>query len=130
VLVIIGGETLWSRLGRGRQTQWHHQLDSRWGAGRVRQGDWCSLSRPTAARWAVSGLALTLTLFSMAYWIPVQSSYARLLPATHFSFLHILRDLPYRGASFVVSTYAAPVSSFTGQWAYYDPKMSSGNVRL
>ena len=75
-------------------------------------------------------IPLALTLFSMAYWIHLQSSYARLLPATHFSFLHILRDLPYRGASFVVSTYAAPVSSFTGQWAYYDPKISSGNVML
>jgi len=130
VMVIIGGQPLWRQLRSGRQTPWQQQLDSRWGAGRVRQGVWCSLSRPTAIRWAVSGLALSLTLFSIAYWIHLQSSYARLLPATHFSFLHILRDLPYRGASFVVSTYAAPVSSFTEQWAYYDRMISSGNVML
>ena len=82
-------------------------------------------------RGAALGLASFFLLGMMGiYWIGMQGVYLRLLPPDHYSFLKILSKPPYRGASFVVDTYAAPVAAFTGQWAYFDPEISSGIILL
>src|SRR5262249_4179376 len=43
-----------------------------------------------------------------------------LLPPTEFMFIRQLASPPFRGSSFAVNTYAAPVFTYTGEWAYYD----------
>ncbi|MEW5911520.1 MAG: hypothetical protein AB1814_03130 [Thermodesulfobacteriota bacterium] len=59
-------------------------------------------------------------LFFGAYWVNVQIASISLMPPDHLSFLHKLAQPPYRGASFVTNTYAAPISYATRQWAYLD----------
>jgi hypothetical protein len=42
----------------------------------------------------------------------------------------MLGEEPYKGASFVVDNYGGPVTSYTGEWAYFDPRFSEGEVTL
>lgn len=71
--------------------------------------------------YAAPVLAAALLAASCLYWIGVQAAYFQLFPPTYAAFLKKLADAPYRGASFVSSTYAAPVAVQTRQWAYLDP---------
>jgi hypothetical protein len=71
--------------------------------------------------YAAPVLAAVLLAASCLYWIGVQAAYFQLFPPTYAAFLKKLAEAPYRGASFVSSTYAAPVAVQTGQWAYLDP---------
>lgn len=90
-----------------------------------------SKSSGASVRGAALGLASFLLLGMMGvYWIGMQGIYLRLLPPDHYSFLKTLSKPPYRDASFVVDNYAAPVAAFTGQWAYFDPEISSGIIVL
>jgi hypothetical protein len=66
--------------------------------------------------------SLALIMFS-ALWIQIQISYIKLLPANHYSFLKKLSEYPYKGKSFIVNNYAAPVAYFTMQWAYMDTNL-------
>jgi hypothetical protein len=75
-------------------------------------------------------LAGALTMYLSGFWIYLQASYVQLLPPTHFAFLSMLSEAPFARSSFAVNEYAAPVAAFTGQWAYYDPKISDGQVQL
>lgn len=70
--------------------------------------------------------AAVVAAFVCIYWAVLQTTYVRLLPPDHFSFLKTLRQPPYQGKSFVVTTYAAPVAAMTGAWAYFDPLMTTG----
>ena len=63
------------------------------------------------------------------YWCVLQANYVGLLPPDHYAFLHDLSREPYRGQSFVVNNYAAPVAAMTGSWAYYDPMISGGSIK-
>lgn len=88
---------------------------------------------PLAGALVVGALGLFLT----GYWLHAQTYYARQFPPTHYSFLKQLREAPYAGETFVVSTYAAPVAWQTQQWAYFDPvfgqdavTLENGNVKL
>lgn len=69
---------------------------------------------------AVGACAL---LFLVFYWTSVQTAHIRLLPPTHAAFMRQLASPPYRGTSFAVDTYAAPVSVYTGEWAYFDTRL-------
>jgi hypothetical protein len=51
----------------------------------------------------------------------VQATYAVRLPGNRFAFLQQLRKPPFKGATFVANTYAAPIATMTGNWAYFDP---------
>jgi hypothetical protein len=76
--------------------------------------------RPAVVRPAVSLLlSLFMILLSAAFWANAQAAYLRALSAD-YSFLRLLARPPYRGATFVSNTYSAPVSYFTGAWAYAD----------
>jgi hypothetical protein len=79
--------------------------------------------RAVALRTAAVCAALPLVL-GLAFWAKMQTTYAQLLPATHFTFMKRLAEPPFRGASFAASTYAAPVFAFTGQWAYFDTRLA------
>jgi len=75
------------------------------------------------------GGVILLTLFSGA-WIALQITYWSAIPATHYSFLHLLNKAPFRGKTFVVDTYPAPISEETRSWAYAESSIFSGQLRL
>ena len=79
---------------------------------------WQSYAGSTFAALA-AGTAAALVI----YWAILQSAYVAWLPPTHYAFLKSLAAPPYRGASAVVDNYAAPVAAYTGQWAYFDPRL-------
>jgi hypothetical protein len=66
-----------------------------------------------------------LVIFQALFWVTLQATHARLLPATHFAFIKQLARPPFRGASFAVDTYAAPIYAYTGQWAYFDTRLGA-----
>lgn len=66
-------------------------------------------------------LVNAVVLFVLWLWLGIQYSHMNRLPFNHFDILQRLDSSPFKGASFVVSTYAAPVGVQTGQWAYLDP---------
>ena len=70
------------------------------------------------------GCALLLSI----YWLGLQNFYYRHLPPDHFAFLKTLELPPFKGSSFVVDTYAAPIAVATGQWAYFDYKIGGANI--
>jgi hypothetical protein len=70
-----------------------------------------------------SYLAITLFLLMLSLWLGLQYSLIHKLPPTHLSILEKLSSYPYKDSSFIVNTYAAPVSVQTGQWAYMDPNI-------
>jgi len=95
-------------------------------------GEWRHLHcvEGSAAR-VLSGIAcLVLLVAVLGVYGRTQITMAKLLPSTHYSFLEMLGEEPYKGASFVVDNYAGPVASYTGEWAYFDPRFSEGDVRL
>jgi hypothetical protein len=79
-------------------------------------------------RSSIAAVAVLLALFLVGYWFLVQARYVSWLPPDHYAFLKKLAHPPYRGASFVVNNYAAPVAAYTGEWAYFDPGISAGFV--
>jgi hypothetical protein len=79
----------------------------------------------------VTLLASVLVVCFAVSWLALQKTYLKLLPPTQFAFMTQLREPPYAGAPFVVSTYAAPAAVLTGQWAYYaTPVRSGATLRL
>jgi len=66
---------------------------------------------------------LLLAIFSFGftgfYWVNTQVYYINSIPPNNSVHLNLLRD-KYQGKSFVVNTYAAPVSVMTDHWSYYD----------
>jgi hypothetical protein len=76
------------------------------------------------ARSSLGGISLLLVLILPAYWLLVQVRYLDWMPPRHYAFLKDLAQPPFRGASFVVNNYAAPVAAYTGGWAYFDPAIS------
>jgi hypothetical protein len=76
----------------------------------------------------VASIEVAMTLASAAavmmisaFWATTQATYIKWIPADEYDFLTLLDKPPFKGASFVVNNYAAPVAVTTGQWAYYDP---------
>lgn len=74
--------------------------------------------------------SLGLAGYFLVYWMGLQVGYIQLFPNDCFAFMKMFREAPYRGSSFVVNTYAAPIFTFTGQWAYYDPEIGKGKLTL
>jgi hypothetical protein len=73
-------------------------------------------------------LAMALFVGMAGYWVQLQAAYVRLLPPTHYSFLKRLAEPPFRGATFVVGGYGAPIAAATRNWAYLEEKLASGKV--
>ncbi len=90
-----------------------HHLAATWRAWRVGK-HFFTTAAETLMAVAVFGV-------TVAYWVALQSVYFKLLPPDYFSFLRILKEAPFKGASFAVNTYAAPIAVATGTWAYFDP---------
>jgi hypothetical protein len=75
------------------------------------------------------GAAVLLALL-VWYWAAMQFRYFQLLPPDNYHFLKRLEEPPYRGKSFIVSNYAAPIAAATGQWAYLHEGLSTGNLPM
>jgi hypothetical protein len=79
----------------------------------------------------VGTLAVTGSLAALLgiAWIHTQLTYSAQLAPSQFTFLQTLARPPYAGSSFVINNYAAPVSTYSGEWAYYDPVIGGGVTR-
>ena len=106
-------------------------------AGRQSTSLWVGRRMETSTAYCVgtrartpSDLCLVLSWRCWECMAGTQIILAKLLPSTHYSFLEMLGEEPYKGASFVVDNYAGPVASYTGEWAYFDPRFLEGDVRL
>jgi hypothetical protein len=71
-----------------------------------------------------------LLVFLFGYWGHVQTTYVSTLPPSYGAFLRILREPPLLGASIVSNTYAAPMATMTGRWAYMDTVLGTNQVSL
>lgn len=83
------------------------------------------------AKFGMLGTGVLASLVAVVcgyFWISMQMTYLRLLPPDHYSFLRKLAEPPFKGASFVTNTYAAPVAAFTGRWAYFHVGLSKGKL--
>jgi len=69
-------------------------------------------------------------LLMLAIYGATQLSLVKALPPDHYSFLPLLGMAPYRGKSFVMDNYAAPVTTYTGEWAYFDPQFPARELLL
>jgi hypothetical protein len=78
--------------------------------------------------YSFAGVSTLLVTFLAGYWFLLQVSYVKWMPPNHYAFLKMLSKEPYRGASFILNNYAAPVAAYTGQWAYLDTVISHGYV--
>jgi hypothetical protein len=76
-------------------------------------------SRTTAIRL----LCVAVLAILGVYWLGMQAMYVSLLPADHYAFLRLLREPPFRGATFVTNGYAGPIAAATGNWAYLDENL-------
>jgi len=65
--------------------------------------------------------ATCLSLFFVGYWIHLQSQYIKLFPHDRFTFMTLLREPPFKGASFIANSYPLPTYTYTGEWAYAWP---------
>ena len=75
-------------------------------------------------------VSLTLAGYFLVYWSVLQVRCLELVPYNRLAFMKMLGEPPFRGSSFVVNTYAAPVFLFTGKWAYYDSEIEKGRQEL
>ncbi len=97
---------------------------------------WITVPRPGASggsastRWG--GLvALLLLLHAVVFWLGRQSAYMALMPPDGGRVFQQLAQPPFRGKSFVVNSYGAPVATATGSWAYIDQRLvNSGHYKL
>lgn len=70
----------------------------------------------------------SLFLLMISLWLGMQYSLLNKLPPTHFSVLERLSVSPYKDASFIVNTYAAPIAIQTGAWAYMDLEIAKAII--
>ncbi len=69
----------------------------------------------------VLALSVLMLVLGSVYWARVQSVYVSALPPTDYLFARQLARPPYKGATIVSNNYAAPITYYTGTWAYEDP---------
>jgi hypothetical protein len=87
-----------------------------------------ALSDGTPAILAIAGSALML--FFIGTWTTMQLAYLIVVPPTGEPFLKLLSHAPFHGHSFVMNDYPASVAEKTRAWAYDDPTITSGQVKL
>jgi hypothetical protein len=87
-----------------------------------------SESRTTVGQVILSVCAVLLLCLLSGYWLMLQAAWI----ARHDPQATLLKELQrpeYRGASFAVNTYAAPVAFLAKGWAYFDPQMGQSELR-
>jgi Fibronectin type III domain len=87
------------------------------------------LTLPWSSPGRLAVVVVVLLVFA-GIWQKAQKVYMAYLPPDRFEFLKSLRQPRFAGKSFVVNTYAAPVTTFTGNWAYYDPILGSADFEF
>jgi hypothetical protein len=75
----------------------------------------------------LAGLLISITVLVglLFFWGEVQVKSVKIFPPTHFDFTKKLSSPPFYGSSFVTNNYAAPVATYTNQWAYMDSKIGN-----
>ena len=86
------------------------------------------MSEGTPAILPIAGSVLIL--FFLGTWTTMQLAYLVVVPPTGVPFLKLLSHAPFRGHSFVMNDYPASVAEKTHAWAYDDPTITSGQVKL
>ena len=71
-----------------------------------------------------------LLLFIVVSWGLIQGIYVLRLPGDGARAYKLMEQPPFRGASFVTSTYATPAALSTGNWAYFDARLHENRVSL
>jgi hypothetical protein len=66
----------------------------------------------------------------IAGWFGLQKKLIQQNPPLNQRYLLKLKQPPFRGESFAVTTYAAPVAVNTGSWAYFESTLFSGQTML
>ena len=84
---------------------------------------WRGLQLPQ--RWGVAAGMLV-----MLQWANIQAAFITFMPPDRLGILKTLAQPPYRGASFVSNTYAAPIAAFTGKWAYFDHVLMQADIEV
>ncbi|MBV9577600.1 MAG: hypothetical protein JO057_03300, partial [Chloroflexi bacterium] len=96
---------------------------------RALRGQPWTASGSTLLAGAALSLAGLCALLSLD-WLGMQWQYLQLMPPTNLSYFQVLEQPQFRGASFALKAYAAPVVDATGQWAYFDRELDEGQVLL
>jgi hypothetical protein len=90
-----------------------------------------SPNRTASHPWQLIGsLSAAGFLVMCGSWLALQREYLRIVHPDNYYFIKRLAHAPYRGASFVVNTYAAPIAAQTHTWAYMDPAFFAGTLQL
>jgi len=63
-----------------------------------------------------------LAVFLGIFWVGLQKAHLEIAPPIGADVFKLLDRPPFKGASFVVNSYGAPVAAKTGSWAYIDPR--------
>jgi hypothetical protein len=100
-----------------------------WTGGPGQSRAWFKADNPWLRRCVLAASA-TLVLILGVNWIRLQRQYLAIIPLDRYQFIKRLTRAPYRNASFVVNTYAAPVAYQTHSWAYFEPVFFLGGIRL
>ncbi len=74
------------------------------------------------------GWGIALGSLPLLFWCQLQYAQVSLMPPEQFAVFKTLASPPYKGASFVSNTYAAPVAAFTQQWAYIDAVLAKAEI--
>jgi hypothetical protein len=83
-----------------------------------------------ALRYFPMAFAGFLLVVLAGAWVYIQIDFVRIIPPVQYSFLSLISKPPYRGHSFVVNNYAAPIANQTRSWAYAESSIFSGQVAL
>lgn len=71
-------------------------------------------------------IVLTLFFTYVIYWFIIQYKSVERFPPTHFEVFDIISKAPFKGSTFVVNNYSAPVATNTESWAYMDALIERG----
>jgi hypothetical protein len=77
----------------------------------------------TFGRAFVANLFLLIVVW---LWLSLQIAHFHKFSPVHFDVFQKLHSPPFKNASFIVNTYAAPIGVQTGQWAYMDDYIGRG----
>ena len=65
-------------------------------------------------------------VFVVWLWLGLQHAHLQNFSPAHFDVFQRLHSPPFKNASFIVNTYAAPIGVQTGQWAFMDGYIGRG----
>jgi len=80
-------------------------------------------ANPRNFRLIFLALSVLVPLIFLTAWARNQLVFLNGIPPNHYGIFKALNSPPYKNSSFISNTYAAPIFSQTGQWAYMDTQL-------